>query len=143
MPLDENSIHYMLSCSMFIADLHIHSKYSRATSKLMCPEGLERWAQLKGIQIIGTGDFTHPEWIKELQEKLEPAAPGLYRLKDEYKDRDVPESCRDDVLFMLSAEVSSIYSKGGKNRAGNCPEVGEGGPHDFFVEQEHGHQIDA
>lgn len=103
----------------FIADLHVHSKYSRATSKEMNPEGLWRWAQLKGITVIGTGDFTHPEYIKELREKLEPVDSGgstLFSLKPLYADGDVPETCTSDVLFMLTAEISSIYSKGGKTR---------------------------
>jgi len=65
----------------FIADLHIHSHYSRAVGKDMVPESLHRWAQLKGITVVGTGDFTHPAWFAELQEKLESAEPGLFRLK--------------------------------------------------------------
>lgn len=66
----------------FICDFHIHSKYSRATSRDMEPEALAYWAAIKGIKVIGTGDFTHPIWIKELKEKLEPAEKGLYKLKD-------------------------------------------------------------
>ena len=66
---------------MYIADLHIHSKYSRATSKECVPEYLELWARKKGISLLGTGDFTHPAWRKELWEKLEPAEPGLYTPK--------------------------------------------------------------
>jgi uncharacterized protein (TIGR00375 family) len=100
----------------FIADLHIHSKYSRATSKQMCPESLWKWAQLKGISVIATGDFTHPEWLKELQEKLEPAGNGLFTLKKNLQSDDVPESCRADVYFMLSAEISCIYRKNDKTR---------------------------
>jgi PHP family Zn ribbon phosphoesterase len=65
----------------FVADLHIHSKYSRATSKEMSPESIWKWAQLKGITVIGTGDFTHPQWLKELHEKLLPAGNGLFTLK--------------------------------------------------------------
>lgn len=100
----------------FIADLHIHSKHSRATSKDMCPEGLFRWAQIKGIGVIGTGDFTHPLWMEELKENLEPASSGLYRLKRRYEPPDVPSSCKADVFFMLTAEISSIYSKNGRVR---------------------------
>jgi uncharacterized protein (TIGR00375 family) len=100
----------------FIADLHVHSKYSRATSREMIPEGLWRWAQLKGIGVIGTGDFTHPEWMKEIKEKLEPAQEGLFLLKKKYLKGDVPQSCKADVSFMLSAEISSIYSKNGRTR---------------------------
>ncbi len=100
----------------FIADLHIHSKYSRATSRDMSPESIWRWAQLKGVTVIGTGDFTHPKWFKELNEKLEPAGNGLFRLKGEFITDNVPGSCRADVLFMLSAEISCIYSKNGRTR---------------------------
>ena len=57
----------------FIADLHVHSYYSRATSKQLNLEHLNKWAQLKGLQVVATGDFTHPKWLSELQEKLEPA----------------------------------------------------------------------
>jgi uncharacterized protein (TIGR00375 family) len=100
----------------FIADLHVHSHYSRATSKDMCPEGIWKWAQLKGIQVIGTGDFTHPGWLKELDEKLEPSGDGLFSLKKEFQADDVPASCTSDVQFILSAEISCIYSKNGKTR---------------------------
>ena len=68
---------------MLIADLHIHSKYSRATSRDCVPEALELWARRKGINVVGTGDFTHPAWREELRAKLIPAEDGLYRLKDE------------------------------------------------------------
>jgi DNA helicase-2/ATP-dependent DNA helicase PcrA len=100
----------------FIADLHVHSHYSRATSPDMCPEGIGKWAQLKGITVIGTGDFTHPQWIKELKKKLEPGGNGLFTLKKRYTADDVPGSCKADVSFILSAEISSIYSKNGKTR---------------------------
>lgn len=100
----------------FIADLHIHSPYSRATSKQMAPESLWKWAQFKGIHVIGTGDFTHPQWIKELKEKLTPEGNGLFKLKKKFRTDDVPDSCKADVSFLLSAEISSIYSKNGKTR---------------------------
>jgi uncharacterized protein (TIGR00375 family) len=100
----------------FIADLHIHSKYSRATSKDMAPEALWRWAQLKGITVVGTGDFTHPAWLMELTEKLEPAGNGLFRLKKEFQSKDIPDSVRADVFFMLSSEISCIYKKNGRTR---------------------------
>src|SRR4030066_888782 len=64
----------------FIADLHIHSHFSRATSQDLIPEDLSVWAQKKGITLIGTGDFTHPGWVSELREKLVEAETGLYRL---------------------------------------------------------------
>jgi uncharacterized protein (TIGR00375 family) len=100
----------------FIADLHVHSHYSRATSKDMCPEGIWRWAQLKGIRVIGTGDFTHPRWLKELDEKFEPLGNGLFALKKEFRVGEVPATCETEVSFILSAEVSCIYSKNGKTR---------------------------
>lgn len=99
-----------------MADLHVHSHYSRATSKDMCPEGIGKWAQLKGIRVIGTGDFTHPGWLKELRHKLEPLGNGLFGLKKEFRTGDVPASCRTDISFILSAEVSCIYSKNGRTR---------------------------
>lgn len=96
---------------MYIADLHIHSRYSRATSKDCTPEYLDLWARKKGIDIVGTGDFTHPAWREELQEKLEPAEEGLYVLKEEYRLRD--ESTPDDrrPRFVVTGEISSIYKK--------------------------------
>src|SRR3972149_2808778 len=100
----------------FIADLHIHSRYSRATSPDMSPENIWKWAQLKGSTVIGTGDFTHPKWFKELGEKLEPTGNGLFTLKDDLKADDIPDACRTDVSFLLSAEISCIYSKNGKTR---------------------------
>ncbi|MGD0283541.1 MAG: endonuclease Q family protein [Dissulfurispiraceae bacterium] len=103
----------------FIADLHIHSKYSRATSRDLEPESLWRWAQLKGIRVIGTGDFTHPLWLKELKDKLEPGSSGLFTLRGELEKEvlgSVPAVCKADVSFMLTAEISCIYSKNGRVR---------------------------
>lgn len=101
----------------FIADLHIHSPYSRSTSKAMTLENLYRWAQFKGITLLGTGDFTHPAWFAEIEKKLDPAEPGLFQLKAEYRqDQGIPKSCRGDVRFILSAEVSCIYSRDGQTR---------------------------
>ena len=88
----------------FVADFHLHSKYSRATSKDMDLENLDKWAKIKGIKVLGTGDFTHPEWFNNLKEKLEPAEPGLFKLKN------------SEIRFILTAEISCIYSKGGKVR---------------------------
>lgn len=101
---------------MFISDLHIHSRFSRATSKDGNPEHLELWARKKGIHLIGTGDFTHPGWRKELEEKLEPAEEGLYRLKKEYQLQE--DNTPDDMepRFAVTGEISSIYKKGGKVR---------------------------
>ena len=90
----------------FIADFHIHSKYSRATSREMELENMDKWAFLKGIKVLGTGDFTHPEWFKEIKEKLEPTGTGLYKLKGESKG----------TLFLLTTEISCIYSKKGRVR---------------------------
>jgi uncharacterized protein (TIGR00375 family) len=99
----------------FIADLHIHSKYSRAVSRNMVPEELDRWADDKGILVMGTGDFTHPAWFKELKEKLEPAEQGLFRLKKKYKLPTLKGTFAD-TRFMLSVEISCIYSRNGKTR---------------------------
>jgi len=98
----------------FIADLHIHSHHSMATSKQLRPEYLDYWAKIKGIKVVGTGDFTHPEWLKELKEKLEPAEDGLFKLKNKYKiPHFLPETQENEVRFMLSAEISNIYKKQG------------------------------
>lgn len=99
-----------------IADLHIHSRYSMATSKDGTPEMLDLWARKKGITVLGTGDMTHPVWRQELKEKLVPAEQGLFRLKDEFV---LPEAARYPGIvprFVLSGEISSIYKKGGKTR---------------------------
>jgi len=108
-----------MAVKKFIADLHLHSKYSRATSKEMNLENLWKWAQLKGIQILGTGDFTHPRWFNELHDKLEPAEKGLFKLKAKFaktKLSEIPQSCQAEVRFMLSAEISSIFTQNGRGR---------------------------
>ena len=94
----------------YIGDLHIHSRFSRATSKDGDPEHLEFMARKKGIHILGTGDFTHPTWRAELMEKLEPAEDGLYVLKEEYRihQEGVPE---EKPRFLVTGEISSIYKK--------------------------------
>jgi DNA helicase-2/ATP-dependent DNA helicase PcrA len=103
-----------------IVDLHIHSHYSRATSKDCTLEGLYKWGKIKGIHIIGTGDFTHPSWFAEMQAKLEPAEPGLFRLKAELAaaiDKLLPPTVREaEIRFIPSVEIAAIYSKGGKVR---------------------------
>ncbi len=103
-----------------IVDLHVHTHYSRATSKNCDLSGLYYWGKLKGINIIGTGDFTHPEWFAELRETMEPAEPGLFRLKPELAaeiDKTLPESVRDNIIrFIPTVEIATIYSKGGKVR---------------------------
>ncbi|MYA78128.1 MAG: AAA family ATPase [Gemmatimonadetes bacterium] len=103
----------------FHADLHLHSHYSRATSKNLDLEHLYKWAQLKGIRVVGTGDFVHPGWMDELEEKLQPAEEGLFRLKPELErtmDGQVPAACRAPVRFMLTVEISNIYKRLGRVR---------------------------
>ncbi|MGB9893938.1 MAG: endonuclease Q family protein, partial [Candidatus Saccharicenans sp.] len=105
----------------FVADFHLHSRFSRATSKDMNLENLAAWAKLKGLSLVGTGDFTHPEWFFLIKQKLEPIGNGFLRLKKpavsvaEPIIKDVVCS-RDEVAFLLSAEVSLIYSKKGRVR---------------------------
>lgn len=99
----------------FHADLHVHSKYSRATSKQADLEHLAYWARKKGIAVVGTGDFTHPAWLAELKEKLVPAEPGLFRLNAEAEAEiaaKLPAACHGPTRFMLSVEISTIYKKG-------------------------------
>ncbi|CCO25439.1 UvrD-helicase domain-containing protein [Maridesulfovibrio hydrothermalis] len=104
----------------FIADLHIHSRFSRATSKALNPRLLAAWARVKGIDVIGTGDFTHPEWVAEIEEQLVEDGSGLLSLRD-------PQGLEDEIdwvdgpfagqtRFMLQTEISSIYKKFGKTR---------------------------
>ena len=104
----------------FIADLHIHSKYSRATSRDMSLENLWKWAQLKGITVISTGDFTHPVWFDEIKQKLDENDDNLFKLKKEFQTDSIPFSCSSDVSFILSTEISCIYSKNGKVRKVHC-----------------------
>ena len=101
---------------MYIADLHIHSRYSRATSRDCTPEYLDLWARRKGIGLIGTGDFTHPAWREELEEKLEPTGDGFYRLKEEYRIRDGSVAGGQEPRFVVTGEISSIYKKKEKTR---------------------------
>jgi DNA helicase-2/ATP-dependent DNA helicase PcrA len=103
----------------FHADLHVHSKYSRATSRDLDLEHLAYWAARKGIGVVGTGDFCHPAWNAELKDKLVPAEPGLFRLRDDIEKgvaASLPASCRAFVRFMLEVEISTIYKKGDKTR---------------------------
>lgn len=101
---------------MFISDLHIHSKYSRATSRDCVPEYLDLWARKKGIALIGTGDFTHPAWRAELREKLTPSEEGLYALKEEFRLEGIGNSADSRPRFMVSGEISTIYKKNGRVR---------------------------
>jgi len=95
----------------FIADFHIHSHFSIATSKQLIPEYLDYWAKLKGITVIGTGDFTHPGWIKELKEKLEPAEQGLFKLKKEYIFTKLTKFSKIWEVFLLNKSVSFSLPK--------------------------------
>jgi uncharacterized protein (TIGR00375 family) len=101
------------------ADLHIHSRYSRACSRDCDLEHLAWWAGRKGIAVVGTGDFTHPAWIEELRRDLVPAEPGLFRLRPDIERAvhgRLPASCRTPVRFMLSSEISTIYKRDGRTR---------------------------
>ena len=103
----------------FIADFHVHSHFSIATSSRLVPEWLDYWARLKGITVVGTGDFTHPGWLQELKEKLEPAEPGLFRLRERFRKGELaafPRALERTVRFMLTGEISSIYKKNGRVR---------------------------
>ena len=99
-----------------IADLHIHSRFSMATSKEGTPENLDFWARKKGISLIGTGDFTHPVWREELKERLVSEGNGLYRLRDEYVKEESRKFPGEGTRFVVSGEISSIYKKDGKTR---------------------------
>jgi DNA helicase II / ATP-dependent DNA helicase PcrA len=103
----------------FVADLHIHSHYSRATSKHLTFEHLARWAQLKGIQVVATGDIAHPGWLGEMRDALIPAEQGLFRLRDDLAtavDAALPPACRGPVRFILGGEISNIYKRDGATR---------------------------
>ncbi|HEY8523388.1 MAG TPA: UvrD-helicase domain-containing protein [Acidimicrobiales bacterium] len=104
----------------FHADLHIHSKYSRACSRDCDLEHLTWWARRKGVTVVGTGDFTHPAWFDHLRDNLVPAEPGLFRLRDDV-DREVdrrlpPRLAGAPVRFMLSVEISTIYKRADRTR---------------------------
>ncbi len=98
---------------MYIADLHIHSRYARATSLDCDGPHLDLWARKKGIALLGTGDFTHPAWRRELEDQLMPAEEGLYVLKTEHQLPGGPEAA---ARFVISGEISSIYKKDGRVR---------------------------
>jgi len=103
----------------FHADLHVHSKHSRATSRDLDLEHLFWWAARKGIRVVGTGDCVHPVWLAEIKDKLVPEGNGLFRLKPEIEAAlwdTLPPACRRPVSFMLSTEISTIYKKGEKTR---------------------------
>ena len=103
-----------------IADLHLHSRFSIATGKEADLEHLDLWGRYKGVQVVGTGDCTHPEWLKELAARLEPVAPGTYELKpDLVRPLKLQGRHWDQVpavRFVITGEVSCIYKKGGQVR---------------------------
>ena len=108
-----------VSGGMFLADLHVHSRFSRACSKNCDIPGLAWWALRKGVTVAGTGDFTHPAWAAELREQLVPAEPGLLRLRPDLEAevrRTTARSCGQEVRFLLSAEISTIYRRGDRTR---------------------------
>ncbi|MDR1446374.1 MAG: UvrD-helicase domain-containing protein [Treponema sp.] len=107
------------------ADLHIHSRFSRATSSRLNPARLDRWARIKGLNLIGTGDCTHPLWLKELREQLNNAEQGFYTLKDSVRKNfdsgpalaeELPSPKTASTGFVLTGEISTIYKKDGKTR---------------------------
>ncbi len=102
----------------YIADLHIHSPFSRATSKAGNLHGLAAWARVKGIHLLGTGDFTHPGWFSQLKEQLVPAEPGFFKLKNEAIPSPLPQATPEALpsRFLLTAEISSIYKRHGAVR---------------------------
>ncbi|NLF61083.1 MAG: UvrD-helicase domain-containing protein [Lentisphaerae bacterium] len=103
----------------YLADLHVHSHLSRATSRECSLEGFCAWAQRKGIRVVATGDFTHPAWAAELKDKLTDAGNGLLKLRPELKtevDSRVPTACRQDIDFILNVEISCIYKRDGAVR---------------------------
>lgn len=105
----------------FIADLHVHSRFSRATSKNLTPRNLAAWASVKGIQLLATGDFTHPGWLEMISDQLKSVENGFFRLKDQSGlGQELPwfsgTGGAEDIRFVLCTEISSIYKKGGKVR---------------------------
>ncbi|MCR4325094.1 MAG: endonuclease Q family protein [Candidatus Curtissbacteria bacterium] len=104
----------------FVADLHLHSRYSRAVSQQMNLQNMAQFARLKGISVLATGDFTHPFWFDHIKNQLEETAEGLYRLKQPENSPQQTvvsnEQSASEIFFLLSCEISSIYSQGGKGR---------------------------
>ena len=100
-----------------VTDLHLHSRFARATSRDLNLANLHRWSALKGIDIVGTGDFTHPAWFAELSEQLEPAEAGLYQLGVAWRkavEQELPERSRREVRFALSVEICTIHKEGAR-----------------------------
>jgi DNA helicase-2/ATP-dependent DNA helicase PcrA len=102
-----------------VADLHIHSRFSRATSRALDFVALHRAALEKGIGLVGTGDFTHPGWMAEIREQLQPAEQGFYRLRPDLAheaEQGLPQGRVAPVRFVLQVEISNIYKKSGRVR---------------------------
>ena len=103
----------------YIADLHIHSRFSRATAKNLDFPHLYMAARQKGITVVATGDYTHPQWLDEIRQYLEPAEQGLFKLKDHLEqqcEKQISVAGGYPVRFVLSTEISNIYKKGGVTR---------------------------
>ena len=104
----------------FIADLHIHSKYSRACSRNLDLPNINAWCQIKGIDLVSTADFTHPAWFSQLTKQLEECDTGVYRLRDKFYNDNlsvvVPPNCKHRVRFICSTEISLIYKRHDKVR---------------------------
>ena len=108
-----------LEAGRFFADLHIHSRYSRATSSDLSVRSIYQWSQIKGISLVGTGDFTHPAWLDELDRDLVEDGSGLLSVRPDAAVAwvgEVPEAARREVRFVISGEVSSIFKKNGRTR---------------------------
>jgi uncharacterized protein (TIGR00375 family) len=108
-----------VAADAYVADLHIHSRFSRACSRDLTLPNLAWWARRKGIALLGTGDFTHPAWFDHLKESLAPDGPGLFRLKDEAGvTKRLPGSLQStrNAQFMLSVEISTIYKRDDRTR---------------------------
>src|SRR3990172_1515475 len=100
----------------YIADGHVHSYYSRATSRNLNLEHLNKWAQIKGLKVIATGDISHPKWLGEMRQKLAPSVEGFFKLRQEFAkttQKEVPGSCSNEGHFILSGEIRNIYKKNG------------------------------
>ncbi|MCL5019408.1 MAG: endonuclease Q family protein [Patescibacteria group bacterium] len=104
----------------FVADLHFHSKYSRAVSQDMVLPVVAEYAKKKGLDILTTADWTHPLWFREIRNQLEEYSDGVYKLKSQISrpkaDQPLAENVQKETLFMLTTEISCIYSQGGKTR---------------------------
>ena len=108
-----------MGAMLILADLHVHSRFSRATSRDLDLVGLHSWALRKGLTVIGTGDFTHPAWRAELTDQLVEAEPGLFQLRPDLRREataNIPRMCQGEVRFVPQVEISTIYSAGGTTR---------------------------